>query len=158
MDWSRASLDEIDRGFDHFGGLTSAGQAELCSLVQAADTSQTWMRDGARTLADWVSVRLRVRHETASALVRVAIRLVDLPVLSARFSAGDLSLDQTDAISRMATPDTEEGLIGEALGLSNTALDRAARRANPPTRVDEREVTRHGLCGFNVNSTVRQAG
>ena len=44
MDWSHASLDEIDRGFDHFGGLTSAGQAELCALVRAADVSQTWMR------------------------------------------------------------------------------------------------------------------
>ncbi len=43
------------------------------------------MGDGARTLSDWVSVRLRVRYETASLLVRVAKRLSDLPVLSARF-------------------------------------------------------------------------
>jgi hypothetical protein len=142
MDWSQATADEIDRGFDQFGGLTSAGQAELCSLIQAADISQTWMRDGARTLFDWICVRLRVRHETARLLVRVAKRLSDLPVLSARFAAGDLSLDQTDAISRMATPDTEEGLIEEALGLSNTALDRVARRANPPTAEDEREAHR----------------
>ncbi len=48
-------------------------------------------------------------------------------MLSERFGAGDLSLDQTDAISRMATADTEEGLIEEALGLSNTVLDRKAR-------------------------------
>lgn len=136
MDWSRASVDEIDRGFDHFGGLTSAGQAELCHLIQAVDAGQVWMRDGSRSLSEWVGVRLRVRSETASRLVRVAGRLTDLPVLSERFAAGDFSLDQVDAISRMATPDTEAGLVEEALGLSNAELDRRARRANPPTGGD----------------------
>jgi hypothetical protein len=42
----------------------------------------------------------------------------------------------------MATADTEEGLIEEALGLSNAVLDRKARRANPPTAEDEREAHR----------------
>ena len=70
----------------------------------------------------------------------MAKRLVDLPALSEWFGVGDLSLDQTDAISRMATADTEEGLVEEALGLNNAQLDRAARRANPPIRDDEREA------------------
>jgi hypothetical protein len=42
----------------------------------------------------------------------------------------------------MATADTEEGLIEEALGLSNAVLDRKARRANPPVGSDEREAHR----------------
>ncbi len=142
MDWSLATSDEIDRGFDHFGGLRGATDAQLCSLIRAADIAQSWMTDGARSLADWVSVRLRVRHSTARQLVTVARRLCDLPVLCERFAAGDLSLDQTDAISRMATVETEAGLIEEALGLSNTALDRKARRANPPSVSDEREAHR----------------
>ena len=140
MGWFDSTSDEIDRGFDHFGGLRAAADAELCGLIQAADVSQTWMRDGARSLADWVGVRLRVRPETAGLLVRVARRLVDLPVLSERFSRGDLSLDQVDAISRIASPDTEELLIADVLGLSNAELDRAARRANPPNADDERTV------------------
>lgn len=76
------------------------------------------------------------RHQTARVLVRVARRLLDLPELSARFAAGELSLDQVDAISRMATAETEHGLIEEALGLGNAALDRKARRANPPSNRD----------------------
>ncbi len=72
----------------------------------------------------------------------MARRLADLPVLSARFGAGDLSLDQVDAISRMATADTEAGLIEEALGLSNTMLDRKTRRSHPPTVSDERDAHR----------------
>ena len=140
MDWFHATPDEIDRGFDHFGGLNSAAAAEVCALVQAADVSQTSMRDGARTLTDWVSARLRIRHETAGQLVSVAKRLPELPVLSARFAAGDLSLDQVDSLSKMATPETEEGMIEEAICLSNAALDRASRKANPPSVNDERSA------------------
>jgi len=142
MDWSQATSDEIDRGFDQFGGLHAASAAELCVLIQAADVAQTWMSDGARSLTDWVAARLRVRPVTARQLVSVARRLSDLPVLSARFASGDLSLDQTDAVSRMATPDSEAGLIEETLGLSNALLDRKARRANPPTNGDEKEAHR----------------
>jgi hypothetical protein len=140
MDWSLATADEIDRGFDQFGGLHAASAAELCVLIQAADVGQSWMTDGARSLTDWVAARLRVRHPTAAHLVSVARRLQDLPVLSARFASGDLSLDQVDAISKMASVDTEEGLIEEALGLSNLALDGMARRSAPRSTEDERTV------------------
>ncbi len=141
MEWSLATPDEIDRGFDHFGGLRGATDAQLCSLIRAADVAQTWMSDGARSLNDWVAARLRVRHSVARQLVSVARRLQDLPVLSRRFASGDLSLDQADAISRMATANTEEGLIEEALALSNIVLDRIARKANPPSVSDERTVS-----------------
>jgi Domain of unknown function (DUF222)/HNH endonuclease len=140
MDWGSASPDEIDRGLDQFAGLQSAAQAELCRLIQAADVSQSWMTDGARTLVEWVSLRLRVRPETAAGIVRAARRLADLPRLLEAFAAGELSLDQVDAISRMATPETEGGLIAEARGLSNHALDRLARHAHPLTSADEMSV------------------
>lgn len=156
MDWSRASVDEIDRGLDHFGGLRAASDAELRHLIQAADAAQSWMRDGARNLVEWVSLRLRVRSGTAARLVRVARRLVDLPLLSERFAAGELSLDQVDAISRVATPDIEEGLVAEALGLSNHELDRRARRANPPSADDEAEASR--LRGLWIQRRLDEAG
>ena len=140
MSWSRATSDEIDRGFDHLGGLTSASHAEICRLIREVDIRQSWMSDGARTLIDWVAARMNVRHDTARQLVSVARRLADLPELSQSFARGDFSLDQVDAISKMATPETEKGLIDEALGLSNTALDRRARRSNPPSVADERSV------------------
>lgn len=70
----------------------------------------------------------------------IARRLESLPILSARFACGDVSLDQVDAISKIASPETEEEIIDTALGLSNTVLDRAARRANPPTGDAQRTV------------------
>ncbi len=149
MDWGDSSNDQVDEALAHFHGLASAGLAQVCQLIVEVDARQTWMTDGARSLTDWVAVRLRVRPATAGQLVGVARRLTDLPVLSERFGAGDLSLDQTDAISKMATADSEAGLIEEALGLSNTVLDRKARRANPPSREDERS-------GWDRRRLVRQ--
>ncbi|MCZ6631467.1 MAG: DUF222 domain-containing protein, partial [Actinobacteria bacterium] len=138
MSWGDSSNDRVDEALAHFHGLASAGLAHVCQLIVEVDARQSWMTDGARGLVDWVAARLRLRPATAAQLVGVARRLQDLPVLSERFASGDLSLDQVDAISRMATADTEAGLIEEALGLSNAVLDRRARRANPPSAESER--------------------
>ncbi|HEY4584190.1 MAG TPA: DUF222 domain-containing protein [Acidimicrobiia bacterium] len=138
MELERISNDEVDSGIGHFLGLVSAGFAAACEWLMLADRRQQFLADGAPDLVQWVSARFGLRHSTAAQLVGVARRLQDLPLLRERFAAGELSLDQVDAISRMATPESEAELIEEALGLSNAALDRAARRANPPTSEDER--------------------
>jgi hypothetical protein len=68
--------------------------------------------------------------------------LEDLPLLRERFGTGEVSLDQVDAISKLATPDTEEAVIGECLGWSNAALDRAARRSRPPSTEETLDAIR----------------
>ncbi len=130
------SNDQVDEGVGHFLALSSAALAAACEWILEADRGQQFLADGARSLPEWVSARFGWRHSTAAQLVRVARRLADLPRLRERFAAGELSLDQVDSISKLATPETEEAVIAECLGLSNAALDRAARRANPPTTQD----------------------
>ncbi len=130
------SNDQVDAGIGHFLSLSAAALAAACEWILEADRGQLFLADGARNLPEWVSARFGLRHSTAAQLVRVARRIEDLPVLRSRFAAGELSLDQVDAISKLATPDTEEAVIAECLGLSNAALDRAARRANPPSTQD----------------------
>jgi hypothetical protein len=109
MEWGRASNDEIDLAIDHFSSLASAGLARVCELIAEIDSRQSWMTDGARNLTDWVASRMRIRHSPASQLVAVAKPIVDLPVLSRRFDGGEVSLDQVDAISRVATPGPSKG-------------------------------------------------
>lgn len=140
MEWETVSNDEVDSGIGHFLGLVSAGLAAACEWLVEADHRQQFLADGAPDLGQWVSARFGLRLSTAAQLVGVARRLEDLPLLRERFGAGELSLDQVDAISRMATPDSEEALIEETLGLSNAALDRAARRSHPPSTEDERNA------------------
>ena len=127
----------MDAGIGHFLSLSAAALAAACEWILEADRGQLFLSDGARNLPEWVSARFGLRHSTAAQLVRVARRLEDLPLLRSRFAAGELSLDQVDSISKLATAETEEAVITECLGLSNAALDRAARRAHPPTAQDE---------------------
>jgi hypothetical protein len=151
MDMERHSADELDGVIAHFSALAWAALAVVGDALMEADRRQLFTADGARDLTQWASVRMAVRHSTAARLVRVARRLEDLPRLRERFAAGELSLDQVDAISRMATPESEEALISECLGLSNAVLDRAARRSNPPSTADERSVWERRRLGLQWN-------
>ncbi len=128
--------DQVDAGIGQFLSLSAAALAAACEWILEADRGQLFLADGSPNLVQWVSARFGLRHSTATQLVRVARRLQDLPLLRERFAAGELSLDQVDAIAKLATPDTEETVIAECLGLSNAALDRAARRADPPSNSD----------------------
>jgi len=151
MDWERVSNDQVDQVLGHLFSGVSVFLAEICDWLIEADRRQQFTADGSPDLVQWVSARFGLRHSTAGQLVRVARRLQDLPLLHSRFAEGGLSLDHVDAISRMATPDTEEALIVEALGLSNAVLDRAARRANPPSASDERTVWERRRLGLQWN-------
>ena len=140
MDWESVSNDEIEEGLGQFFGVSAAGLAEACLWLREADRRQQFLADGSPNMTQWLSARYGVRHSTAKRLVDTARRLQSLPVLSKRFGEGVLSFDQVEAVSKLATPTSEETLVEEALGMSNTALDRAARRANPPTSEEERSV------------------
>jgi hypothetical protein len=140
MGSERFSNDQVDQVLGHlFSGL-AAFHAGICEWLIEVDRGQRFLADGSPDLVQWVSARFGVRHSTAGQLVRVARRLQELPVLRSRFAEGVLSLDQADAISRMATPESEELLIEECLGLSMATLDRAGRRARPPSIEDELSV------------------
>ncbi len=145
------SADELDGVIAHFSALARAALAVVGDVLMEADHRQSFTADGAPDLTQWASVQMSVRHSSAAQLVRVARRLQDLPDLRARFAAGELSLDQVDAISKVATPETEAALIEECLGLSDAALDRAARRANPPSVEDERSVWERRRLGLQWN-------
>jgi hypothetical protein len=142
MERERFTNDQADGVLSHlFSGL-AVFYAEICEWLIDVDVSQRFLADGSPNLGQWVSARFGLRHSTAAQLVRVARRLEDLPMLREKFAAGELSLDQVDSISKLATADTEEAVIAECLGLSNAALDRAARRANPPSTSDALEAWR----------------
>jgi hypothetical protein len=61
---------------------------------------------------------------TAREHVRVARALRDLPVLRAGFGAGRLSYAEIRALTRIATPDTEQDLAEIAGPMTASQLDR----------------------------------
>jgi hypothetical protein len=165
MEMESYPADQVDEVLGNLFAGSSVLLVHICSWLMVADRNQQWLADGAADPGQWLSARFGIRHSTAGQQVRVARRLQDFPVLSEMFSAGELSLDQVDAISKIATPGTETSLIEELLGLSNAALDRAARRANPPTSDDERTAwerrwlyIQHSLDGVEGHMSARMPG
>src|SRR3970282_1514493 len=117
MEMERFSNDQVDQVLGQLLSGLAVFHAVVCSWLIEVDRGQRFLADGSPNLVQWLSARFGLRHSTAGLLVRVARRLQDLPVLRERFAAGDLSLDQVDAISKMANADTEEGLIGGCIAL-----------------------------------------
>jgi Domain of unknown function (DUF222)/HNH endonuclease len=151
MEWGNASNDQVDQVLGHLFSGRSAFDAEICKWLATVDSRQQFLADGSPDLVQWLSARFGVRHASSAQYVRVSRRLEELPVLASRFASGELTLDQVDAISRMATPETEAALIEESFGLSNAALDRAARRSADRTFEEERSIWDRRRLGLQWN-------
>jgi hypothetical protein len=164
MGWENATHDEIERGLSHFFGLSSAGLANACVVIVEADRAQLFLADGSPDMVQWLSARYGLAHGTARRLVETARRLTGLPRLTECFKSGELSFDRVEVIARMATPETEEVLIGEALASTVAGLERAARITgqsdiDPARLLDDRYCyIQRSLDGLQGKLTARLPG
>src|SRR5206468_1796536 len=74
---------------------------------------------GFRSCADWLSWRVGVDLGAAREKVRVARALGSLPLLAQALACGELSYAKVRALTRVATPETEERLL--KVGRAGTA-------------------------------------
>ncbi|MCZ6568472.1 MAG: DUF222 domain-containing protein [Actinobacteria bacterium] len=136
MSWGEGfETGAADRLVDVFGEV-AAGLARACDLIVEADRGQEFLADGAPNMAQWLTARFGVEASFGRRLVKVAHRLQDLPTLRDRFASGGLSFDAVEVLSEFATSDTEACLADDAEGLDLAALQRMARRADPPSTGD----------------------
>src|SRR5207237_8308818 len=90
--------------------------------------------------ADWLGWRVGLDPGAAGERVRVARALGTLPLLARALAQGELSYAKVRALTRVATPETEEQLL--AFGRAGTAahverLVRGWRRMDRKTEADE---------------------
>jgi hypothetical protein len=78
-------------------------------------------------LARWLAFRCGLSVREAREYVRVGEALAQLPLLRAAFSRGELTLTKVRALTRVATPTCEEGLLELASVLTASQLLRALR-------------------------------
>ena len=95
-----------------------AATYELLVLIRKFDEEEGWNR-GFLTCAHWLTWRIGLAPGAARERVRVARALGDLPLMSAAMSRGELSYSKVRALTRIATPDTEQSLVD--LGKTGTA-------------------------------------
>jgi len=112
---------ELDRLGDEIAELSAhveAATARLLDLIREFDARGGW-NSGFRSCAAWLSWRVGLDLGAAREKVRVARALETLPLLAQALARGELSYAKVRALTRVATPETEERLLG--VGLAGTA-------------------------------------
>src|SRR3989449_3156849 len=145
---------ELDRLGDEIAELSAhldAATARLLELSREFDARAGW-NTGFRSCAEWLSWRVGLDRGAARERVRVARALATLPRLAQALARGELSYSKVRALTRVATPETEERLL--AVGRAGTAehVERIVRGWRRVDRIAEaRETTkRHRSRGLHV--------
>jgi 5-methylcytosine-specific restriction endonuclease McrA len=104
---------ELSRLGDEIAELSAhldAATARLLDLIRDFDERKGWS-NGFRCCADWLSHRIGLKPSGAREKVRVARALATLPRIAAALAGGEVSYAKVRAITRVATPETEERLL-----------------------------------------------
>ena len=116
-------------------GHLAAGTCRFLQLLAEFDEREGWAGPGLRTCAQWLNWRVGLSLRTARDHLRVAHALRRLPLTTAAFAAGRVSYSKVRAMTRIATPATEEGLLSVALHGTTSQLEglvQAARAVTDP--------------------------
>ena len=131
----------IDRLGDEIAELSAhleAATARLLDLIREFDERAGW-NTGFSSCAAWLSWRVGLDPGAARERVRVARVLGTLPLLAAALARGELSYAKIRALTRVATPETEERLL--QVGHAGTA-EHVERIVRGWRRVDRKaEIT-----------------
>src|SRR5262245_36658492 len=114
-------LRELDRLGDEIAVLSAhleAATARLLDLIRRFDAEGGW-NTGFRSCAHWLCWRVGLDLGAAREKVRVARALGNLPRLAQSLARGELSYAKIRALTRVATPETEERLL--TIGRTGTA-------------------------------------
>ena len=134
-------IPELDRLGDEIAELSAhleAATARLLDLIREFNAREGW-NTGFRSCAAWLSWRVGLDLGAARERVRVARALGTLPRLAQALARGELSYAKIRALTRVATPETEERLL--AVGRAGTA-DHVERLVRGWRRVDRQAEAR----------------
>jgi len=113
-----AELDKLGNKIAELSAHIEAAMAHLLDLIREFDARGGW-NTGFRSCAAWLSWQIGLDLGAARERVRVARALGALPRLAHALACGELSYAKVRALTRVATPETEERLL--AVGKAGTA-------------------------------------
>src|SRR2546425_937163 len=116
---SQSELDKLGDEIALLSAHLDAATARLLDLIREFDARGGW-NSGFRSCAAWLSWRVGLDPGAARERVRVARALGTLPLLAQALARGELSYAKVRALTRVATPETEDRLLG--VGRAGTAV------------------------------------
>ncbi len=116
-----------------------AGTCRWLELVGELDRRSGWVDVGVRSCAEWIAWRCALTPRAAREHVRVARSLAELPLTHASFARGELSYAKVRAVTRVATPESEEELLALARVCTASQLERCVRAYRRVSTKEARE-------------------
>ena len=137
-------LERLGNEIAELSAHLDAASARLLDLIREFDAQGGW-GNGFRSCAAWLTWRIGLDPGAARERVRVARALGTLPRLAEALARGELSYSKVRALTRVATPETEDRLL--KIGKAGTAehvekIVRAWRYVDRKTEMQE-TATRH---------------
>jgi hypothetical protein len=120
-------LKKLEREICELAAHLAAATCRWLLLIDEFDERCGWAEWGVTSCAHWLSWRCSIGLPTAREHVRVAHRVAELPRVRAAFATGELSYCKVRAITRVATPETEEQLVELALHATGAQLEKLVR-------------------------------
>ena len=144
----RQEIEEAERLGDQIAELSAhieVASARLLDLIREFDDLKGWGHAGAKSCAEWLAWRVGVELHTARERVRTARALGGLPKLHQAFARGELSYAKVRALTRVATPETEDRLLTVGKAGTTTHVERLVRGWRYVDRAAEQRdiTTRH---------------
>src|SRR5574341_1400008 len=121
-----AELNQLGDEIADLSAHLEAATAPLLDLIREFDARGGW-NSGFRSCAHWLSWRVGLDPGAARERVRVARALGTLPLLAQALARGELSYSKVRALTRVATPETEQRLLNVGRGGTAAHVERIVR-------------------------------
>ena len=104
-------FEYLESQITELAGHLNAALCRWLLLVAEYDRREGWRGWGMASCAHWLNWKCGISLRTGHDHIRVARCLEELPLVRDTFSRGELSYSKVRAITRIATPETEEALV-----------------------------------------------
>ena len=124
---SMVPLERLEAQICELAGHLTAATCRFLVLLGDFDDRRGWASWDLPSCAAWLSWKCQMSSGAAREHIRVARALRRLPVIRGEFAAGRLSYAKVRALTRIATPENEEGLAEISGPMTGNQLERFAR-------------------------------
>lgn len=135
-------IDDLDRAIVGLTSRINAATYELLVLIRQFDERAGWLRWGLSNCTEWLHWRCDLSMNAAREKVRVAHALKSLPEMSRLFAAGKLTYSKVRALTRVAGPSNETGLVQFALGTTTRCVEERCRELRCGTELSTSDAER----------------
>jgi Domain of unknown function (DUF222)/HNH endonuclease len=130
-------LERLEAQICELAGHLTAATCRFLILLGDFDDRRGWASWDMTSCAAWLSWKCQMSSGTAREHVRVARALRYLPVIRGEFAAARLSYAKVRALTRIATPENEEGLAEISGPMTGNQLERFARAHRQVSPADD---------------------